>query len=277
MSLRIASVAHSHFGRLGAAGVTATLTFCVLMNGAMVMGLAPVVGVSRFGTAYDLPPMWNAQWMAADGQTITCDSPAMIEAYTNYYDAVLKDRTASFSPGAPNLGKGEPFYSGKSATFTICCAVPTTTAVIKQVDWAFVPFPKAQRAVPDMGGTVIAIWSQTKHASEAWAFVKYSVDKGRLAGLEERMPSQQSAIAPYVQQYYGGTPDVQPGVFAATPGFIPDGQGNQDPLFLSPISTDAGNLIQKVLDDNVLTGKQTVKDALTALKPQLAAMVKQYR
>jgi rod shape determining protein RodA len=45
MSLRIASIAHSHFGRMGAAGVTATLTFCVLMNGAMVMGLAPVVGV----------------------------------------------------------------------------------------------------------------------------------------------------------------------------------------------------------------------------------------
>jgi rod shape determining protein RodA len=45
MSLRIASIAHSHFGRLGAAGVTATLAFCVLMNGAMVMGLAPVVGV----------------------------------------------------------------------------------------------------------------------------------------------------------------------------------------------------------------------------------------
>jgi rod shape determining protein RodA len=45
MSLRIAAVSHSHFGRLGAAGVTATLTFCVLMNGAMVMGLAPVVGV----------------------------------------------------------------------------------------------------------------------------------------------------------------------------------------------------------------------------------------
>ena len=45
MCLRIATIAHSHFGRLGAAGVTATLAFCVLMNGAMVMGLAPVVGV----------------------------------------------------------------------------------------------------------------------------------------------------------------------------------------------------------------------------------------
>jgi rod shape determining protein RodA len=45
MGLRIAAVAHSHFGRMSAAGVTAVLTFCVLMNGAMVMGLAPVVGV----------------------------------------------------------------------------------------------------------------------------------------------------------------------------------------------------------------------------------------
>jgi rod shape determining protein RodA len=45
MSLRIAAVAHSHFARMGAAGVTATLAFCVMMNGAMVMGLAPVVGV----------------------------------------------------------------------------------------------------------------------------------------------------------------------------------------------------------------------------------------
>jgi rod shape determining protein RodA len=45
MCLRIASIAHSHFGRLSAAGVTATLAFCILMNAAMVTGLAPVVGV----------------------------------------------------------------------------------------------------------------------------------------------------------------------------------------------------------------------------------------
>ena len=45
MGLRIASISHSHFGRLSASGVIATTTFCVLINGAMVMGLAPVVGV----------------------------------------------------------------------------------------------------------------------------------------------------------------------------------------------------------------------------------------
>ncbi len=45
MALRMASTSHSHFGRLAAGGVTATFAFYVLVNGAMVMGLAPVVGV----------------------------------------------------------------------------------------------------------------------------------------------------------------------------------------------------------------------------------------
>ncbi len=45
MALRIATVSHSHFGRLVAAGVTATFALHVLINGAMVMGLFPVVGV----------------------------------------------------------------------------------------------------------------------------------------------------------------------------------------------------------------------------------------
>jgi rod shape determining protein RodA len=45
MALRTAFVSHSHFGRLAASGVTATFAVYVMINGAMVMGLAPVVGV----------------------------------------------------------------------------------------------------------------------------------------------------------------------------------------------------------------------------------------
>jgi rod shape determining protein RodA len=45
IALRIASLAHSHFGRIAAAGMTAYFALFVLINGAMVMGLAPVVGV----------------------------------------------------------------------------------------------------------------------------------------------------------------------------------------------------------------------------------------
>jgi len=45
IALRIASLAHSHFGRLAAAGMIAFVALFVLINGAMVMGMAPVVGV----------------------------------------------------------------------------------------------------------------------------------------------------------------------------------------------------------------------------------------
>jgi len=45
ISLRIASLSHSHFGRMCAAGVTATFALYVMINGAMVVGLAPVVGI----------------------------------------------------------------------------------------------------------------------------------------------------------------------------------------------------------------------------------------
>lgn len=45
ISLRIASLSHNHFGRMATCGVVATFAAYVLINGAMVMGLAPVVGV----------------------------------------------------------------------------------------------------------------------------------------------------------------------------------------------------------------------------------------
>jgi rod shape determining protein RodA len=45
LGLRMASSAHSHFARMAASGSIVAFTLCVLINGAMVMGMAPVVGV----------------------------------------------------------------------------------------------------------------------------------------------------------------------------------------------------------------------------------------
>ena len=45
IALRTASLSHSHFGRLSASGVVATFALYVFLNAAMVMGLAPVVGI----------------------------------------------------------------------------------------------------------------------------------------------------------------------------------------------------------------------------------------
>jgi len=45
IALRTASMSHSHFGKLAASGVVSTFALYVFLNAAMVMGLAPVVGV----------------------------------------------------------------------------------------------------------------------------------------------------------------------------------------------------------------------------------------
>jgi rod shape determining protein RodA len=45
IALRTASLSHSHFGRLAASGVVSTFALYVFLNAAMVMGLAPVVGI----------------------------------------------------------------------------------------------------------------------------------------------------------------------------------------------------------------------------------------
>lgn len=45
IALRIASLSHSHFGRIAAAGMVSFFAIFVMINGAMVMGMAPVVGV----------------------------------------------------------------------------------------------------------------------------------------------------------------------------------------------------------------------------------------
>jgi rod shape determining protein RodA len=47
LSLRTATMSHSHFGRLAVAGLITTFALYVLINGAMIMGMAPVVGVPQ--------------------------------------------------------------------------------------------------------------------------------------------------------------------------------------------------------------------------------------
>src|SRR6266542_4678341 len=49
----------------------------------------PVAGTSRFGTIYNVPPMWGARWTSEDGRTILADKPEMLQAWTEYYDMVV--------------------------------------------------------------------------------------------------------------------------------------------------------------------------------------------
>jgi ABC-type glycerol-3-phosphate transport system substrate-binding protein len=238
-------------------------------------GSPPTAGTARFGTIYDIPPMWGARYTSDDGKTVLVDKPEMVQAWTEYYDMVLKDRSARFSPNAPNMGGELPsFLNGQAATYTICCAVPTTTVKFgdQNIDWAFLPFPKAKNAVADIAGADIAVWATSGAPDEAWRFTRWSIEEGRLAGLEQRMPSQTKAIAPYIQKFYGSAPGTRPDLLAKAPDYAYP----PDALWQSPGSGAADAAITAALDE-VQKGTKNVAAALAELKPQLQAIVDQYR
>jgi ABC-type glycerol-3-phosphate transport system substrate-binding protein len=75
-----------------------------------------------------------------------------------------------------------------------------------------------------------------------------------------------------VQKYYGQLPDVRSDVFLHAPEYgYPT-----DALWQSPASTQADNMISTAFAD-VTKGNKTVQAVLAELKPQLQAMLDQYR
>jgi ABC-type glycerol-3-phosphate transport system substrate-binding protein len=235
----------------------------------------PVAGTARFGQIFNVPPMFGARWSTDDGKTATPDTPEMVQAWTEYYDLVLKDRTTTFSPNLPSMPNGtNAFLAGQAATLTICCGVPTTTVRFKDqnLDWAFVPFPRAKAAVTDLGASNVAVWSQTKLPDEAWRFARWNVEEGRLATVEQRMPTLSKAIGAYIQQHYGATPDARANLLLQAPEYAYPQAG----LWQSPASGEAQTRITAALAD-VQKGAKSVPAALGELKPQLQALLDQYR
>lgn len=234
-----------------------------------------VAGASRFGTYKDVPPLWQAQWATEDGK-VTSDSAAMIEALTQYYDMMVKDRSTTFTWSATgsDWARGTPdsLAQGRAGLYTICCAVPTTTPLLKDVDWAFAPFPRAKTVTSDTQPAYVFVWSQTKFPEEAWQFGRYAVEDGRLANLELRMPSLTKTIPVYIQANYGSMPQVRPEVLQRSAEFAPP----PDPLLQSPAAGDADKLITDALKE-VTSGAKVVRTVLTDLKPQLQALMDQYK
>jgi ABC-type glycerol-3-phosphate transport system substrate-binding protein len=166
------------------------------------------------------------------------------------------------------------FLAGQAATLTICCGVPTTTVRFKDqnLDWAFVPFPRAKAAVTDLGASSVAVWTTTKLPDEAWRFARWNVEEGRLATVEQRMPTLTKAIGAYIQQQYGSTPDVRAVLLQQAPDYAYPQAG----LWQSPANGEAQTKITAALAD-VQKGTKSVPAALAELKPQLQTLLDQYR
>jgi ABC-type glycerol-3-phosphate transport system substrate-binding protein len=237
----------------------------------------PVAGPARFGTIYNIPPMWGAKWATDDGKSVLTDKPEMVQACSEYLRhgaQGLQRAVQSQRPRSRWRAALLPGWQGRHARDLLRRAHDHGAVQGPQHRVGLPALPQGRRRGRGYRRAVIAIWSQSRSRApeEAWRSLRWSIEEGRLANLEQRMPSQNTSIQPYVQTVYGATPEVRRDVFLKAPGYaLPP-----DALWQSPASEQASGTITAALAE-VQQGNTTVQAALTELKPQLQALLDQYR
>jgi multiple sugar transport system substrate-binding protein len=177
----------------------------------------PQVGLGGYGYFMTtIPTPWGVGWLAQDGKTVTTDTPQMQEAYTSFLDLVYGDRTTYASPGMPNDAAKPSFANGKAAVFAVCCGIASRVKPFDDggIDWAFAPLPRATNApaASDVLAVHLAITKGARERDAGWEFMKWSVDEGRAATLEGRIPPMPAVVDRWARTLFQGRSNVRPEV-----------------------------------------------------------------
>jgi ABC-type glycerol-3-phosphate transport system substrate-binding protein len=234
------------------------------------------LGLGNFGYFMDTIPLpWGGQWLAPDYRSATCDSAAMVEAYTSYLQLVHGDRTTFQTPGVD--ARELTFLSGRAAVGTVCCGVLGTTRRYDEagLDWAFAPLPRA-RPEPALSAILpvqIALMRGSKEREAAWTFVKWCVEQGRLAQLEQRLPNTPPLVEAWARQTWAGRPQVRPEVLAASPDY-----GFVDAVWLHPAQqvVEGKDAVIIQMWEEMLAQKRSPREALAEAKRLLQPVYDTY-
>ena len=178
------------------------------------------VGLGAYGYFMTtIPTPWGAGWLARDGKTVTTDSPQMQEAYASFLDLVFGDRTTYLSPGMPGDSGKPSFANGKAAVTHVCCGIASRVKPFDDagVDWAFAPLPRATNApaASDVLAVHLAVTKGARERDAGWEFMKWSVDDGRAALLEGRIPPMPTVADRWARAMFQGRAGVRPEVLQA--------------------------------------------------------------
>ena len=235
--------------------------------------------LSRAGTAglgnqfFVIPMQYGARWISDDSKTATCDSPAMMDCYTKYLEIGLKDRSASFTPGAGLQGDNLKQWSGGQTALGYIGGwqmASFTNPSLYQVDYTIATFPKATYSTPDMDTIQVAVGSNTKFPEEGWAFAKWLLEDGRYANLEFRMPTHQKDAAVWAKTAFKSVPA------SAKPELLVESlkiSREQDPVRAHPKIADITKEVLNPFWADLLAEKVSVKDGLTEAKRKLQGIL----
>jgi hypothetical protein len=185
--------------------------------------------------AYDvhLPVLWEGTWVSPALDQATCDSEAMVQTYTSFFDLAkqYKVMPGYFGLKGPSGTKG--FLAGTVGMTTVGGWEFATYRDAK-VSWGFAPWPKATRSTyaynPEEGN----IAKTSRYVDATWTFLKWMDDTSRYATTFGFMPVVVADAVKWAKDYYSGQPDVRPQVLTDA---LATAQPT-DPMFLLP-GTDA--------------------------------------
>jgi hypothetical protein len=228
-------------------------------------------GLANYGLNINtIPLMWKpARWLQDDYKTITCDSPAMVNAYQKYLDLVLKDRASTSSPNF-TAGKGDPFYGGLAAmTATCCSALNYAKGMPAAIDWGFAPMPKGTVSSPDVQAVIGGLGTLGKQREAGWSLLMYLMDKSRLANAVLRQPAIPNDVVTWVNESFKQWPNSN------AQNIIVDGTKIAlaiDPIRFHPKYNQMNTSIISPAWTSMMKGTETAQQALTRIKEPLQTL-----
>jgi multiple sugar transport system substrate-binding protein len=179
------------------------------------------VGLGGYGYFLStIPTPWGATWLAEDGKTVTTDTPQIAAAYTSYLELVHGDRTTFQSPGLAQDAAKPTFANGKAAVTHVCCGIASRIKPFDDagLDWAFAPFPRggSAPAANDMLAVHLALTRGARQREAGWEFMKWSVEEGRAAALEGRIPPMPAVVEKWARTMFQGRTSVRPEVLQSS-------------------------------------------------------------
>lgn len=227
-------------------------------------------GVDSLAYYIHLPVLWDGTWVSPDLKTATCDSQAMIDCYTSYYDLSLKYHVMP-RPGEKLVPSGSAFASGKAALSVMGSWEFGAYRKLTQLHWAFVPFPKATRSAYVFDPDMEYIMKGSKHVDETWTFLQWLEAGSSYAKAFDFMPILEPDAGPWLKDFFQSMPDVRTDVVVQSlqralpkdPLFLINGEDAFLPATIYPAMNDAA------------AGKVDAKAALQRIKGPLQQLVDQ--
>ena len=235
--------------------------------------------VSQFGhnglawTIGAWPLLWQADWIANDLKTVTCDTPDMVDCYTRLLDLHYKHQVVPLPGQATELfGTANPFLIGKAAMTVVSVGGwPTYVNNSPQVSMTAVPVPKVKITTPDVNSHAMAIIKGSKAHAESWEAIKYMIEDARMPKLTERMPARLDHLEPFVKETIKATPGVDSKlVLEVARNFVPQTaitrHSNQDAM-LDAINPQLNDLwANKIAPGPMLKGLRSQLETLIQMK-----------